>query len=120
MDTEKLQELDSELAKEEATLLKQLKDVAVENPVVQGDFEPVMKDYGDTEEDRITEATELDRDVAMEQQLERRLKEVRAAREQIAQGKYGNCTNCASPISSDRLNVMPTATLCISCAQKAL
>jgi len=120
MDTQKLQELDRELAQEEKILVKQLKEVSVENPAVAGDVEPTMPNYDDNDEDdRINVATELDRDFAMEQELEKRLKEVRAAREQIARGKYGKCINCSAQIASERLQAMPTATLCISCAQKA-
>jgi len=120
MDSRHIQELDKVLAAEEATLLKQLKEFGVENPSVPGDFEPSMPNYeGDTEDDRINEATDLDRNFAMEQQLEKRLKEIREVRHQIAEGKYGSCTNCASPISVERLQAMPSATLCISCAQRA-
>jgi DnaK suppressor protein len=121
MDQKQLQELDRELAAEEETLTKQIKEVGVENPSVKGDFEPTMPNYDqsdNTEDDRINEATDLDRNVAMEQQLEKRLKEIRSVREQIANGKYGTCLNCASPISSERLDAIPSAVLCISCAQR--
>lgn len=120
MDQQHLQELDMDLAAEEATIINQLKSVGIENPAVKGDFEPTQPTADDNDEDeRINDATELDRDFAMEQQLEKRLKEIRSAREQIAQGKYGQCVNCASPIASERLQAMPAATLCISCATKA-
>jgi len=120
MEPKQLTELDRELAAEEATILKQIKEVSIENPSVKGDFEPVMPagQGDDTQDDRINEATDLDRNFAMEQQLERRLKEIREVRTQIAKGKYGNCANCATPIASERLQAMPSATLCINCAQR--
>jgi DnaK suppressor protein len=33
-------------------------------------------------------------------------------------GSYGACESCASPIAEARLEAMPTARLCISCASK--
>ncbi len=122
MDSQQLHELEKELIKEEESILRQLKDVSIENPSVKGDFEPVMPSYnlGDnTIDDRVNEATDLDRNFAMEQQLEKRLKEIHDVRERIAQGTYGECTSCASSIASERLQALPTATLCLNCAQKA-
>ncbi|MEK7589349.1 MAG: TraR/DksA C4-type zinc finger protein [Patescibacteria group bacterium] len=122
MDKQQLQELEKELTREEATIIRQLKDVSIENPSIKGDFEPVMPSYnlGDnTIDDRVNEATDFDRNFAMEQQLEKRLKEIQDVRKQITEGTYGQCTSCASPIASERLQAIPTATLCMNCAQKA-
>jgi DnaK suppressor protein len=35
----------------------------------------------------------------------------------IDEGTYGTCEECGEPISEKRLQVMPTATLCISCKE---
>jgi RNA polymerase-binding transcription factor DksA len=121
MDNQQLQELEKELLREEETILRQLKDVSIENPSVKGDFEPVMPSYnlGDnTIDDRVNEATDLDRNFVMEQELEKRLKEIRNVREQILKGTYGQCTSCASQISPQRLQALPTATLCINCSER--
>lgn len=121
MDKEQLHNLDEHLAQEEAGILKQLSEVAVMNPSVKGDFEPVMPNFeGNDEDERINEATEFDRNLALEHQLENRLKEVRAVRGKIKQGTYGACSNCQNPIPENRLKAMPTASLCISCAQQTI
>lgn len=46
---------------------------------------------------------------------EKQLIQVDNALEAIAQGKYGRCQYCHQPISPERLQVMPNATMCVSC-----
>jgi len=36
----------------------------------------------------------------------------------IAQGDYGRCASCGDPIAVERLEVLPTAVLCIACAEE--
>jgi DnaK suppressor protein len=41
-----------------------------------------------------------------------------AALARIAAGDYGRCNACGHPIPAARLEAMPTATTCVSCAQQ--
>jgi len=119
MDKDQLTKLDQQLAQEEQNILQQLGEVATLNPSVKGDFEPTMPNYeGNDEDERINEATDFDRNLAQEQQLENRLKEIRNVREKITAGTYGTCSNCRNEIPENRLKAMPTASLCIACAQQ--
>jgi DnaK suppressor protein len=45
----------------------------------------------------------------------RELRAVEAALERIAQGSYGVCANCSSPIGIERMRAQPSAALCIAC-----
>ncbi len=36
----------------------------------------------------------------------------------LRSGKYGKCENCGRQIEPQRLEAMPTATLCLSCSRK--
>ena len=47
------------------------------------------------------------------------LRNVRAALDRIAEGKYGTCLECEEEISHKRLRAMPWATLCIDCQEHA-
>jgi DnaK suppressor protein len=47
------------------------------------------------------------------------LNEVEAALARLDEGTYGVCTRCGATIGADRLEAMPAAALCISCATKA-
>lgn len=44
---------------------------------------------------------------------------ISAALTRLEQGAYGLCQACEEPIASRRLEVDPTALLCIECAEKA-
>lgn len=47
------------------------------------------------------------------------LRNVRAALDRIAEGKYGTCLECEEEISHKRLQAVPWATLCIACQEQA-
>lgn len=44
------------------------------------------------------------------------LAEIDAARARIADGTYGICARCGRPIPAERMEVRPTAHLCVACA----
>ena len=46
------------------------------------------------------------------------LESIEAAIEKIEDGIFGQCEECASPISKARLTAIPYTPLCIKCAQK--
>jgi len=50
--------------------------------------------------------------------LRNRLQDVRSALARLERGVYGKCERCGKDIPSERLEAVPTARLCISCAQK--
>jgi DnaK suppressor protein len=46
------------------------------------------------------------------------LQDVDAALAKLETGDYGECESCGNPIAEARLEAMPTAKLCITCASK--
>jgi RNA polymerase-binding transcription factor DksA len=46
------------------------------------------------------------------------LQEIDAALRKIDQGEYGLCESCGNPVGDARLEAMPAARLCITCASK--
>jgi RNA polymerase-binding protein DksA len=50
------------------------------------------------------------------EQARARLAEVDAALARLDAGRYGTCERCGQPIAPGRLEVRPTARLCIDCA----
>jgi len=120
MTTEELKKLDEDLAKEEAILEDQLNTIASRDPSVNSDFNTRVPNYdGDEhdEDDYAHEVTDYDRNLAIERELEQRLREVKKTREKIKAGKYGECENCSAHIEPERLRAMAIASLCISCAR---
>lgn len=118
MDHASLETLKQKLELERDVLKERLREVGVENPAVSGDFEPTIPNYGDEYDESINESTDLDANIAVLSELERRFKEVQAALEKIKHGTYGACVMCATSIADDRLQAVPTAARCAVCAQK--
>jgi len=58
---------------------------------------------------------EREKNVALVSQLEARLARVQAALRSIEKGKYGVCERCNKEIPTERLEVRPDATLCVTC-----
>lgn len=56
---------------------------------------------------------------ALKEQVNRRLIQVHKALTRIKIGKYGICEKCSKMIDTDRLMIMPEATLCAECAKKS-
>ncbi|MBI3342792.1 TraR/DksA family transcriptional regulator [Candidatus Gottesmanbacteria bacterium] len=68
-----------------------------------------------------TEASEEsnhDRYAAMVDELKARVWALDEALMRVGSGTYGYCVNCGAMIDTDRLAVVPTATLCLSCEAK--
>ncbi|MDD3531999.1 MAG: TraR/DksA C4-type zinc finger protein [Candidatus Shapirobacteria bacterium] len=55
---------------------------------------------------------------AIQNQLRRRLIQVRKALTQVKIGKYGACEKCDKLIDTDRLMIYPEATICLDCLKK--
>ncbi len=72
--------------------------------------------------DRKDEANARALEATADAEVERDLAELRAiafARERIADGCYGRCTDCGADIDPNRLLAQPTAARCIVCQTEA-
>lgn len=59
-----------------------------------------------------------DRFSAMVDETKAKVADIDAALMRIADGTYGFCTECSQMIDTDRLGILPMATLCKSCEDK--
>lgn len=89
MTPEELQKLYKDLETEEKSLREQLDVIAQKNPRVEGDYEVKIPEYGEDEDENAHEATDLDRNMILENELETRLNEVIKTKKEIKQGIYG-------------------------------
>ena len=55
---------------------------------------------------------------AIKEELNNKTSQIKKALKRIKKGKYGSCEDCGKLINTDRLSVVPEATLCISCEKK--
>jgi RNA polymerase-binding protein DksA len=65
--------------------------------------------------DTATETYDRELDYSLEENSEHVLTEIDAALKRIADGTYGQCTNCGTQIPEERLEARPYVTLCIDC-----
>ena len=97
------------LRREERRLLKRKKEIVKTDP-----FEDVrrLSDNAAADADA-AEQFGHERAKAMRDQVDRKLIQIRKALTRIKIGKYGICEKCGQMIDTDRLMVMPEATVCI-------
>ena len=54
--------------------------------------------------------------LARKERVAAEIDELKAAIERVEQGTYGRCERCGAQIDPERLEVLPTTTLCANCA----
>ncbi len=89
MTREELKKLYDDLETEEKSLKDQLDIIAQKNPMVKGDYEIRVPNYGEDVDDNAHEATDLDRNLVLESELESRLNEIIKTKKKIKEGTYG-------------------------------
>jgi RNA polymerase-binding transcription factor DksA len=65
-----------------------------------------------------TVAFEREQAAALRTRAEHQLAELEAALRRLDDGRYGECEQCARPIGSERLDALPAARTCVSCAAR--
>jgi len=84
-----------------------------------GTLRQYMQTEVDTEPDEgDAEIFEREKNSALLSVLENRLHDIDTALNSIEKGRYGTCERCEQPISPERLEVKPDATLCVTCQQE--
>ena len=106
--------VEEHLKQQEALLNKRKKEILETDP---------YKDKG-----RLNDNAAIDADAeeqvghmrtsALRKFVDRSLVQIRKALTRIRIGKYGICENCGGMIDTDRLMIMPEATLCVKCEAK--
>jgi DnaK suppressor protein len=74
--------------------------------------------YGNHMADDASEAFEQAKELALHQNAEQLLSQVKAALARFDQGTYGICEQCGQDIDPARLEALPYVTLCLRCQQR--
>ncbi len=96
------------LEEEKKKLTAQMADLSAQDPF----SDPDRTSDNAASDTEATEESSHDRFAAMVDELKRRLADIDAALDRIANGTYGFCAVCGDMIDTDRLSVLPTATVC--------
>jgi len=113
----KIQEkLKEKLKSEKQSLVKELESFASKDKDLRHNWDAKYpnRENGNMEEEA-DEVQEYDNLVALEHNLETRLRDVNLALEKIEKGEYGKCEKCGKDIEEARLEAVPEARLCIKC-----
>ena len=114
---QRLNELLKKFEKEKEQLEQELKEFAVESNE-PGDYNARFPRHESDPESNAFAVQEMDRIKALERELEERLSVVNTNIKKIKEGNYGICENCSAKIQKKRLQAMPTAFLCVTCASR--
>jgi RNA polymerase-binding transcription factor DksA len=114
MDDQTLKTIQSKLEEERAAVERQLREhgAEVDGGGIEVGFDGGFADSGH----RTAETAEV---LALVEQLAAHRRDVVAALDRIEKGTFGTCERCGSPIPEERLEAIPTATLCVACKQRA-
>lgn len=109
-----LQELKAHLTNEKARLTARISELTAQDPF----SDPDRTNDNAAVDMEASEESNHDRVAALIAELKTQLAHVESALERIAAGTYGFCVVCGNMIDTDRLAVLPTATMCLSCESK--
>ncbi|HEV2754885.1 MAG TPA: TraR/DksA C4-type zinc finger protein [Actinomycetota bacterium] len=114
MDDDALKRIRTKLEEERSSVEHQLREhgAEVDGGGIEVGFDGGFADSGH----RTAERAEV---LALVEGLMSHRNEVVAALARIDAGTFGTCERCGTPIPEERLEAIPTATLCVSCKQQA-
>jgi DnaK suppressor protein len=113
--TNKLKQLRSHLENEQKRLRQELEQLETDAQPTEARREG--SPFGKREEEA-TESLELEKRLALEKRIGGALTEIEHALRKFDEGTYGSCDGCGKPISPDRLEALPQASLCVDCKAK--
>ncbi len=101
------------LLRQKKDLEKEISSVGKEDPLTSDDLvetsEPGTDSFFAEVHGKVT---------AIKQNLENLLSSTTTALMNLKKGKFGKCEVCGKQIEEERLKIIPTTTLCLSCSRK--
>jgi len=118
MDKKIIQKIKDDLIKRKEQIEKELFGFAKKDKKNTNDYVSSFPEYGDESDANAQEVSQYSTDIATEKILEKMLKDVNNALQQIIKKKYGICKYCGQPIEEKRLLVRPFSSACVKCKLK--
>lgn len=75
-------------------------------------------EYGSSEDENAQEVEKFQENLGLQNNLKNIIHETKEALKKIEKDKYGVCESCKGLIESGRLSAYPSATYCVTCANK--
>lgn len=118
MEEQFIKSIKEKLLAQKDQLEKELGDVAERDPRAPGHFEPTFPNYGDEEEQNVSEVGAFTTNLSLGKILTSSLRDVKNALKRIKDGQYGICKYCGEEIDKARLEARPASSACVTCKQK--
>lgn len=80
--------------------------------------ETQFPDLGDAPDENAAEVDQYQNTLALTETLEKEIKDIKEARQRIADGTYGVCKYCGQEIKEERLKIRPTSSSCVDCKKR--
>lgn len=110
-----LDAIEKQLAEQKIRMENELSKFSKKNPHIAGDYDSSYPDLGDKEDENAAEVAEHLNNLPIEEGLEKSLRDLNKALENLKKGTYGFCKYCKKPIEEKRLMARPTSSACIEC-----
>lgn len=114
MDAQTLARLKEQLVEERSRLEAEVAEIEAEDRDTLSEASGENA-YRDHMADQGSATFERELDMTLEENLRRHLEDVRSALGRIEAGTYGRCERCSAEIPVERMEAVPTASLCIAC-----
>ena len=118
MDKKTLATIKQKLEEEKQRLEKELADFTHKDSQINDNYRSEFPEFGSKEDENAAEVATYSDRLSLEHTLEKELRDVNQALENIAKGTYGICKHCGQPIEEERLKIRPTSSSCVSCKKK--
>jgi len=114
MSKSSLNKIKKQLLEQKERLEKEVGEIAKKG---KRGFRVLFKSFGSKDDDHAANVARMDKNISLERSLEKSLIEVDKALEKVKQGKYGICEICNKKIEEQRLEILPTASICMKCGK---
>lgn len=118
MDKNILKTIQENLTEKKKELETEIGAIASKDTAKAGTYKSRFPDYGEKEDENATEVAVYSDRLAIEETLEKDLRDVNKALESIKKGTYGICKYCHKVIDEKRLIIRPTSSSCVECKKK--
>lgn len=118
IDQKTIESIKEDLLKEKGRLESELGGFARKDDSIDNNYKSEFPDFGNDEDENANEVAEYSDRLAVEHTLEKQLKDVNKALQNIEDGKYGVCNHCGNDIEEERLKIRPTSSSCVACKKK--
>lgn len=110
-----LKEISAVLSEEETRLARELAEFSSKDEHNEDNFNANFPQMGDKEDENAAEVAIYSDNLTLERELEKALRDTRAALLSLKKGNYGICKYCKKPIDERRLRARPASSACVNC-----